>query len=364
MKRTTKQLFFWLSIAALCAASVVAAGCGKRGAPVPPRERVKQRAEISGFQRGNQVLLSWEMPARNAPAGNVQHIARIDVHRLAEPLTAPQQITEETFADRSTIIATIPVKDDDFGLKKLQYRDPLEFAGQAVRIRYAIRFVNAQGQKAAFSNTLLIEPASKIADPPSSLTGEVKQESIDLKWQPPLKNIDGSTPVSILGYNVYRSEAANVPGKLLNKSPIVSPSFRDEFFQFGKEYFYFVRAVSAGLEAAPVESLESNILKLTPIDTFAPTPPSALTVAAAPGTISIFFAVNPEKDIAGYKIYRTTDESEDKAKWQLITPELLKTNTFQDTKVESGKKYFYYVTATDTTGNVSERSEVVSETVP
>lgn len=364
MKSISRNVFLASAIAVLLLAVLFASGCGKRGVPVPPREKVRQRAEITGFQRGNQVILTWEMPARNAPPDNVQHIARIDVHRLAEPLSAPQQISEETFASRSTIITTIPVNDDDFGLKKLQYRDTLAFAGQAVRIRYAIRFVNSQGQKAAFSNTFLIEPASKIAAAPTSLFGTITQDLIELKWQPPATNIDGSSPVSILGYNIYRSESATVPGKLLNKAPVSSPDFRDEFFQFGKDYFYFVRAVSSGLESTPVESLESNILKLSPVDTFAPSAPSAITVAAAPGTISIFFAVNPEKDIAGYLIYRSVDPDLDKAKWQLITPTLLRSNTFQDTRVEAGKKYYYYLTATDNFGNISPPSEIASETAP
>jgi fibronectin type 3 domain-containing protein len=47
-----------------------------------------------------------------------------------------------------------------------------------------------------------------------------------------------------------------------------------------------------------------------------------------------------------------------------LTPELLPTNTYQDVKVEAGKKYYYYLTAVDKTGNVSEASEVVSEIVP
>ncbi len=35
-------------------------GCGKRKPPVPPTGRVIQRAEISGFQRGSQVILVLE----------------------------------------------------------------------------------------------------------------------------------------------------------------------------------------------------------------------------------------------------------------------------------------------------------------
>jgi len=244
------------------------------------------------------------------------------------------------------------------------HRDTLEFAGQAARLRYAIRFVNASGQKAGFSNALLIEPTSKVAAAPASLSAEPSQETVRLIWLPSRTNVDGSTPVSLLGYNVYRSQSDKEPGKLLNQTPVGATTFEDEFFEFGKEYYYFVRAVSVGTQAEPVESGESNILKFRPIDTFAPGPPSAITVAAAPTTISIFFAVNPEKDVSGYKIYRTTDPLTPKPLWQLLTPTLLKTNTFQDMRVEAGKTYFYYLTATDNFGNVSELSEVVSETVP
>ena len=48
----------------------------------------------------------------------------------------------------------------------------------------------------------------------------------------------------------------------------------------------------------------------------------------------------------------------------IATKELLKANTYQDEAVESGRTYFYYVTATDKYKNVSEASEVVNETVP
>ena len=339
-------------------------GCGKRGAPVPPRERVLQRVEIAGYQRGNQVILSWKMPARNAAKGSVLNISRADVYRLAEPANTPLQLSEEEFANRSTLIAALKITDADFGLKTLNHRDTLEFAGQAARLRYAIRFVNDSGQKAGFSNSLLIEPTAKVAAAPASLSAEPSQEAVRLIWQPSIANVDGTKPVSILGYNIYRSNSATEPAKLLNQTPITVTQYNDEFFEFGKNYFYFVRAVSIGTQAEPVESGESNILKFAPVDTFPPSPPSAITVAAAPGTISIFFAVNPEKDIAGYKIYRTTDPLTPKPAWQLLTTELLKTNTFQDRTVESGKTYHYYLTATDNFRNISQISEVVSETVP
>jgi hypothetical protein len=319
--------------------------------------------EISGFQRGNRVILSWTMPEKNASTTSVMNINRADIYRLAEPLNSPSGLSEEEFANRSTLIASLNIRDSDFG-KPLNYTDTLEFAGQAARLRYAIRFVNAAGQKAAFSNFFLLEPASRIAGAPTSLSAAVTQEAVKLEWVAPSTNVDGSTPVSLLGYNVYRSGSKDVPGKLLNKTPTSSTSFQDEFFEFDKPIFYFVRSVSVGTGGEPVESSESNIVELTAKDTFPPSPPAAITLAATPTVISIFFATNAEKDVVGYKIYRSEDPALDKAKWQLMTPQLIATNTFQDDKVVGGKTYYYYLTATDRAGNVSQPSEVVSETVP
>src|SRR3954471_4000025 len=85
--------------------------CGKRKPPLPPIERVAQRVEISGFQRGNKINLTWQMPARNAPDGSVLNIDRVDIYRLAEEINSPSSITEEEFASRSTLISSVPVSD-------------------------------------------------------------------------------------------------------------------------------------------------------------------------------------------------------------------------------------------------------------
>lgn len=334
--------------------------CGKRQPPLPPIERVEQRVQISGFQRGNQIRLSWVMPARNASNSSVLNISRADIYRLAEPINSTQSLTEDEFASRSTLIASLPIKEDDFARKTLTYFDTLDFAGKDIRLRYAIRFVNASGSKAAFSNFLLIEPAPKVANAPTLLPIKVAQDSLLLQWKAPQTNIDGSTPVNILGFNIYRVSEAETTARLINQTPITNNDFRDQSFEFAKNYKYFVRTVSLGTNAEPVESQESNIAEINPKDTFAPNPPEGITLAASPNTISIFFASNIEKDIAGYKIYRSTD----KVTWTLLTNKLLETNTFLDTKVEGGKTYYYYLIAVDRFGNESEKSEIVSEIIP
>ena len=350
-------------------AVLLLSGCGKRRPPLPPVERVQQRTELlSGVQRGNQVTLSWPAPLRNAPDPSVQSIRRIDVYRLAEKTTAPLPLTEEEFGARSTLIGSVTYDEIKTAGDTLTYTDTLELAGQPTRLRYAIRFVNASGQRAAFSNFLLIEPSARIAQPPTlTATGkELTESAITISWTPPSANIDGSTPVNLLGYNVYRideaqSSSAETP---LNSSLVSGTQFADQAFKFGENYRYFVRSVSLGTDGAQVESLNSNSLSLAPRDTYPPSAPTSITIAAAPGKLSIFFPANPERDIAGYTIYRSTDPNLPKERWTKLNSALLDRTTFQDENVESGTRYYYYLTATDRAGNVSQPSEVVSEVVP
>lgn len=343
-------------------------GCGKRQPPLPPVERVQQRTELlSGVQRGNQVLLSWPAPLRNAPNSSVQSIRRIDVYRLAEKPTAPLPLTEEEFAARSLLIGSVTYDEIKNAKGVLTYTDTLELAGQPTRLRYAVRYVNQSGQRAAFSNFLLIEPAARIAQAPTLLaSGKESETGINLTWQPPAANIDGSLPVNLLGYNVYRLDGSQteVGQSPLNPTLVAGTQFTDKNFKFGDNYRYVVRSVSLGTEGAQVESLNSNVLPVSPRDTFAPTAPGPVSIAPGPGRLSLFFPANPETDVAGYNIFRSTDPNLPQDKWTKLSSSLLTKTTFTDENVESGKTYYYYITAVDQTGNVSTPSDVKSETVP
>jgi hypothetical protein len=345
-------------------------GCGKRRPPLPPIERVQQRTELlSGAQQGNEVILSWPAPRRNAPDSSVQSIRRIDVYRLAEKPGAPLALTEEEFAARSTLVGSVTHEQIQTAGETLTFRDALELAGQPTRLRYAIRYVNASGQRAAFSNFLTIEPAARIAQPPTLLSpATLAEEAITLAWNPPAANIDGSTPVNVLGYNVYRldesqSETSQPP---INTALVESTSYVDRNFKFGTNYRYLVRSVSLGNGGAQVESLNSNAVSVEPRDTFAPAPPERPSIAPDPsfGRLAIFFAANKETDIAGYHIYRSTDPNLAKQNWTKLNQELLTRTNYRDERVESGKTYYYYIVAVDNAGNVSEPSEVASETAP
>ncbi|MET0626417.1 MAG: hypothetical protein ABW250_26020 [Pyrinomonadaceae bacterium] len=328
-----------------------------------------QRTELlSGVQRGNRVILSWPAPRRNASDDSVQSIRRVDVYRLAEAVNDPLPLTEEEFSARATLIGSVGEEQVTRAADALEYTDELSLS-EPVRLRYAVRYVNAAGQRASFSNFLLIEPAASVSLPPVVLPGpEVSENTINVRWDAPAANVDGTRPANLLGYNVYRSSGSqNEPAQTpLNARPVSATSFADQAFKFGEEYVYVVRAVSLGTGGEPVESLNSNAVTVRPGDTFPPAPPSGLNVAASltPLRISIFFAANTERDVAGYNLYRSTDPDLPKDAWTKLNREPLQRTTFQDEAVRSGQKYFYYVVAIDAAGNVSGPSDVQSETAP
>ena len=372
-------------IGALCAA------CGKRRPPLPPVRAVADNY-LTAAQRGNEVLLKITLPPQ------AKEIKQISVYRLNEALNTQAPLSEDDFASKSTLIG-IATPLSNASSKIAYYRDSLSSTTPRLsRLRYAVRLVFADGRRSGLSNFLMIEPTFRVPLSPVLAPPRVTQSVIQLEWQKPSANLDASQPANIAGYNVYRVQtaaigadgaaaaaaaaaAAQTPAlaegespQLLNASPLTETTFNDATFQFDKSYRYFIRAVStntsaggsstAAAEPAPIESQDSNAQTVIPRDTFAPAAPQNLTIAAAPGRLSLFFAANSEPDLAGYLVFRARDRNLPLTEWQKVTSALLSTNTFQDTAVESGGKYYYYLRAVDQNGNTSEPSEIVGETVP
>ncbi|MDQ3135350.1 MAG: hypothetical protein M3Q76_11170 [Acidobacteriota bacterium] len=362
-----RRLALSCRLLAVCAFAFTGANCGKRRPPLPPVERVPQRTELlSGVQRGNQVVLSWPAPQRNASDDSVQSIRRIDVYRVAERTDAPLALTEEEFSARATLIGSVSFSAVGPASGTITYTDSLTLS-EPVRLRYALRYVNASGQRASFSNFLLLEPATRVSQPPTleSVTND-SERAVTVRWTAPPANVDGSTPINLLGYNVYRTDRSQLEPRQtpLNSALLSRTEFADQKFDFQEEYVYVVRAVSLGTGGAQVESLNSNALGITPLDRFVPSAPLNISVAPAPGRLSLFFPANPERDVIGYHVFRSTDPNLPKEQWTRLTKTPAERTTFQDDAVESGVRYFYYLTALDAAGNTSQPSEVVSETVP
>ena len=358
-----KSLFLRLLVSLSPLLLVFFNACGKIGDPLPPIPRAPLKIDELGVeQQGTKLILSFPF-TRTART----RLQRVDVYRLIEPTDAPQGLPIETFSEKAHVIYSIPADEIPLNSSKVVYNDTLDMRSELrnKRYRYAIRMFNTAGQAADFSSYAMIEPLFNLSLPPANLNAKQFETRIEITWDQPTGNMNETSPANVAGYNIYRRTGESV--YRINPEPLREPRFIDRNFQFGVNYQYIVRSLSftpgkASLSEA-IESNDSQPLDHTPKDTFPPAPPKPVTIASINSIVSLFWPLNAEPDVTGYNIYRTEDENAPPEKWIKLNQELYKTASFRDERVQVGKRYFYQITAIDTYGNESARSETVSETV-
>ncbi|MBI3951131.1 MAG: hypothetical protein HY314_11840 [Acidobacteria bacterium] len=341
-------------------------GCGKVGDPLPPAPRLPLRTrDLALTQRGPFILLRWPNPNVETLESLGFSLRRIDVYRLIQPLSAPETVSEEEFAERAALIGSVDERQIRAtpASEEFVFRDgPLSQLNR--RYYYAVRYVSTRGQSAALSNIAPIIPSPRVAAAPKNLQArDQAQDVIALTWNPPEANIDGSTPPVVLGDNVYRrTQDQSQFGLPINgATPVTTLEFFDRKFQYGTEYVYTVRAISRGNAGEVVESADADPVAHTPRDTFPPAAPEGLTAGSANAVISLFWTANSEPDLAGYNIYRAERADASESEWVKLNAELHILTTFRDETSIRGKTYYYKVTAIDRAGNVSPASAIVEQ---
>jgi hypothetical protein len=350
---------------AFCLLLISLPGCGKIGDPLPPIPRAPLIIdELSVAQEGTNLVL--QLPIVRSPRS--PQLQRIDVYRLIESANDPLGVTQEQFSANATIIDSILGEEVPLEKSIITKNDVLDFKNSArdLRYRYAVRLITSSGAAIDFSNYALITPLFDLASPPSGFKAELKEKEIEITWDAPRTNENGTSPANVVAYNIYRSVETG-PLIKLNDEPLQDLRYVDTRFEFGKKYEYVLRALSTLTNDASVNNaIESNASKpltLTPKDTFPPSAPAPITIASIGGLVSLYWPLNSEADVVGYHIYRSGIENAPADKWVKINPQLHKTASFRDDKVEVGKQYYYQITAVDAYGNESVRSETKSETV-
>jgi hypothetical protein len=354
------------------------AGCAAPGNPTPPKPVIPVAvADLTAHQAGDGVVLSFTLPRRSTDGETLAEPPDIEIYRAPLPAGAsagPKIPWQLAYA--------IPSERVDSYVKgeRLEFRDPLT-AEQLARapgsmLAYMVRTREAKRRASGDSNFVAV-PTYPAPAAPEDLRARVTEAAIALSWNEP------SFPetVSIAGTRIYRAEfssesEARASTQDLSKvdlqpvseliPPGPSPEFRDSRFEFGKSYVYVARTVEP-FGSDLVESADSLPAIVTPRDTFPPAEPLGLMAAGIPATeqapayVEVTWAISPEADLAGYRVYRS--ERED-AQGEQIGPALLLSPAFRDNSVTAGKVYFYRVSAVDQSGNESPLSSPARVEVP
>jgi hypothetical protein len=370
--------------------AVLAAGCAAPGEPTERRPRVPTPVtDLAASQQGDTVILTFTLPKESVDHHQLKESPAIEIYRDFAP--GPAAVANPSVAPiapaNPTLLVTIPsAMVDHYDVRgHIRYEDALQPGDftqhPATDAVYIVRTRASTKKASANSNVAAarIEPA---ADPITDLQAQITHQGVVLTWTPPQKTLIGSAP-PIVSYRIYRSEpeSQTQSGELnpsrensqANSPPVrigdsAAPPFRDSQVKFGDTYTYSVRSVAQYPDSqVQVESADSNLITVTPRDTFPPAAPQGLVVVyvparnAAPAYFDLSWSINAENDIAGYNIYRSEQEGTPGSK---LNPQLLLTPAFRDMNVVPGHRYFYTVTAVDRAGNESPASAAASGEMP
>jgi hypothetical protein len=372
--------------------ALVAAGCGAPAEPalrhVPVPENVP---DLSVHQAGNDVILTFTVPKDTVWHEPLQHPPAVEIYRGFSGSANPANATKPAAPTR--LLTTIPGAMSATYLQdgKIRFVDniPPETLAQHAGEQdvYLVR-TRASRKKSSGDSNLASIPVYPPAEAVHDLAVTQTKQAVVLQWTPVQKSTAGGALPGASVYRVYRSSNAAKSFPLAgNKTAgtqagagtggvdeshgltvigdTPAPPFRDTEFEFGREYVYSVRSLVIYPETR-LESADSNLLHVTPKDTFPPAAPQGVQVTNVPGDteapahIELSWAINGEADLSGYNVYR----SEDGSAPVRVNPETLLSPAFRDMSAVTGHAYRYTVSAVDQAGNESAPSSAVSANVP
>jgi hypothetical protein len=277
-----------------------------------------------------------------------------------------REIEEGEFKKRSELVAEISRDQIDGYLREniFMITQPISVQEGSEDLQnwfyFGAKVYNKKGKSAGYSKFAALFPAIA-PKPPSNFTAKLSEKQIQLDWTPVETDINGKPVLQgSVRYNIYRGPTANfAPEQPLNSDELDAVTYTDTNFEYGKSYYYFIRAHFYGKKKGQ-HSEPSNVILIYPQDTFAPKAPEELNVVSAREGMVLIWAPNSEEDVVGYNIYRSTTTGQDYTK---INKELVRETTFTDKDIKQGQKYYYVITAVDSAPvpNESEKSAETSE---
>jgi hypothetical protein len=387
--------------------AALAAGCGRKGPPLPPLVRVPAApAEFVAERRGNTVEIAFRVPDSNTDRTRPANIERIDIYGYS----GPSGLTDGELIRRGDRIGSVDVKTPadpdqtiepdepasdieplqgpglDQGAATRLFEEltddlvrrgdpPGEGPGDAIARQYVSVAISTGGRPGPFSRRAAV-PLDPAPPPPSQPRLRYDETAVTVAWDGPgadesesagkSSEADAETPSRpAIAYHVYEVRVP-APGSAgdprgaqpssdfetrLTASPVSEQAFVDRRIEWGAERCYTVRTVRS-LGALFLESDPSAPACVTLEDTFPPAAPGGLAVVASEGAINLIWDRSAEADLAGYLVLRRPAAGGDLT---AIMPAPIQETTFTD-RVPPGTSFIYAVQAVDRAENKSAPS--------
>lgn len=393
---------------ALC---LLLVGCAQTGPPLPPSlELPKPPSDLRASRKGNHVTLTWSEPTLTTDRKSVRYIGPTLICRTldseittcgnpvatlpAPPAAALQPPPKKSAAQKAnsphpplqTYVDTLPAT--------------LLREDASAEVTYAVEVVNRNARGGGLSNRVHV-PAVVTLPPPDDLTAQLTGDGVVLNWTSAGES--HNVPSIEHRYRVYRHDEsattensgkdkdkessgkpntgkdATVKDATAGEVPVGQPGpahFTDSGFEWEKTYLYRITTVTIikrpeSEVQAEVEGDDTSPIRVVAHDIFPPSIPEGLQAAySGEGQkpfIDLIWAPVTNADLAGYNVWRSENGSENGAageKMVRLNSELVKSPSYRDFAVSTGKTYTYSVSAADVRGNESQRSAETKEPVP
>jgi hypothetical protein len=303
-------------------------------APAPPPDSLEV---VAGDSR---VSMRWKP--------EVKRYWGVNVYRKTD------NDTSFTLRNNTPIMLSEAPKED----KSIGYPDTFfdeENLQNGVAYTYKIQGIDYFARPTLFSEEITVTPKDKMPPiAPHNVSTDVGLLDITLAWQHDFQSSD------MKGYNIYRMKGRNGEKRLLNHTllPPAQRAYYDTVPEPGA-FIYRIAAVdSSGNEGLSFPAIGEVL------DIFPPAQPTGLQVVADTGKIFLSWNANQEKDLMGYRVYRTVGNNRDD-NYVLLNTKVITGTQFTDSLPVNAKNFFFYkITALDSSYNKSEYSSPRSARMP
>lgn len=356
----------------LALAAGAAAGCGKKGPPLPPLRLAPAKVEPFTAERTPAGLrLRFDVPAVNDDGSAPADIVRVDIYAvdLPESERAPVHATlidPDNRVGAVDVVVPMPAPPAD-PTPTAKDAPPLPespapgasvtwtdtaVTGAPGQVRYYTAVgVSRRDRRGAPSNVLAV-PLSPLPAAPAQLTASFTESAIRLDWLGPEASDE-------IRYAIYRVDEAGAVSEMpITAEPLEETAWEDTNVVLGERRCYAVRVIRA-YDAVTVASAPTAPVCVTPADVFPPPAPANLQAVAGEGAISLIWDAVAAPDFAGYLVLRGEAGGDTLA--PLFEAPIGET-TWRDATVTAGVTYVYAVIALDKAGNRSEQSNRIEET--
>jgi hypothetical protein len=339
-------------IAILCGAWA----CGKKGPPQAPLRPVPTMAAGFSIERaGTAVTLRFTVPDGNLDGSTPPAADRVDLFGLSKAADAPPPTPAELLVP-ANLLKSIAVRPPDASPdasnatpapKPEAKPDTRPAPGEAASfvetvatpdpatpmLRYYAA-VSAAGRRRGPLSPVLHVPLSVSPASPTGVSIDYDERTLTAVWV-------AASPGQ--QFVVDLTDRAGAPVKRASPSPFDAPKLELPV-AFGQEVCLVVRAVEIR-ESVSLIGPATATTCVTPVDRFAPPPPTGLFAAGGEGGVDLAWTASSAPDLAGYLVLR--GDNPDGTLQPLMTTAVTGT-TYRDQTAKAGVSYVYAVVAIDT----------------